>query len=379
MSSARDRCVADAHAICAIPAPTGEEARRGAWIAARLAESGLDPRRDALGDVTVRFGGDGPALVVAAHMDIVFAGVEEIEPRHDVATIHAPGIGDNSLGVAALIELARAAAELDWAGRRPLVLAATVGEEGLGNLRGVNAVLDATDCAELVAIEGGFQEQLIVGGVGSRRFEVTVSARGGHSWLDRGEPSAVHALVALLAGTVDGCPARSVNVGEIAGGTGVNVIAASASARVEFRDVAESRLAAAERRLRRAAHSAERLPRATARRDGDDALTVAIAELGVRPAGRTARRHPLVRDALRARRLAGLSQPELTTSSTDANAALGRGIPALTVGMATNHGPHTLAEHVDTTGLDRALAALKTLADLRTAPAAAPGQDARRR
>lgn len=353
--AAAGRCVADALAICAIPGPTGREARRSEWIAGRLTEIGLTVERDELGDVTARLGGPGPAIVAAAHMDTVFAGVDEIEPRRDGTTISAPGIGDNALGVAALIELGRAAAAFDWDGRRPLVLAATVGEEGLGNLRGVNAVLDAVDCAELVAIEGGFQSELIVRGVGSRRFEVVVAARGGHSWLDRGEPSAVHALVALLAETVERCPALSVNVGEIAGGTGVNVIAAGASARVEFRDLAESRLAAAERRLRRAAAEA-----------GDGAVEIEIAELGTRPAGRTARRHPLIRDALLARRRAGLPPPELTDSSTDANAALGRGIPALTVGMAINHGPHTLAEHVDLTGLPRSLVALRTLVDLRT-------------
>src|SRR5690242_16332773 len=128
------RCVEDAVAVCEIPAPTGHEGRRASWIAERLREAGLAASADPAGSVVGRAGGGdhGPPLVVAAHLDTVFAGVEEITVRREGDVLHAPGIGDNSLGLAGLLFLARRHRE--WPGGRPVVLAATVGEEGLGNL-----------------------------------------------------------------------------------------------------------------------------------------------------------------------------------------------------------------------------------------------------
>jgi tripeptide aminopeptidase len=332
------RCVEEASAVCAIPAPTGSEGPRAAWIAERLSEAGLQPRTDAEGSVVA---GDGDArLVVAAHLDTVFAGVEEIAVRREGDVLHAPGIGDNALGVAALLFLARAGP------RDGLVLAATVGEEGFGNLRGARRVVADLRPREFVALEGGGAGHLAVTGIGSARFAVRATAAGGHSWSDRGNPSALHTLIDVLHRHVEDPGTASVNVGSLHGGAGINVLAPEAEATIEFRDDDEERLDRAAARLAR-----ER--------------SVDVTELGRRPAGRTPHDHPLVRAALDAAVAAGLDRPLLDASSTDANAALGAGVPAITVGLCESRDAHTLQERVDVSALAPALAALADLVDRR--------------
>jgi acetylornithine deacetylase/succinyl-diaminopimelate desuccinylase-like protein len=331
------RCVEEACAICEIPAPTGSEARRAAWVAERLREAGLEPRIDAEGSVLA---GEGD-VVVAAHLDTVFAGIDDIAVRREGDVLHAPGIGDNSLGVAALLFLAR---------RRPqgLVLAATVGEEGLGNLRGARRVVADLRPREFIAVEGGGAGGLVTTGVGAARFSIRVTTPGGHSWSDRGSPSALHLLVDLLHRHVDRPLTTSANIGSIHGGAGINVLAPEAEATLEFRDDDEARLEAAVRRLA-----------------GEAGPHVEIAELGRRPAGRVAPDHPLVRSALEAAAAAGLAPPRLEASSTDANAALGAGIPAVTVGLCESHDAHTPEERVDVGRLRPALSALADLVSRR--------------
>jgi tripeptide aminopeptidase len=335
------RCVEEACAICAIPAPTGSEGRRAAWIAEHLREAGLQPRTDAEGSVLAG-NGDAP-LVVAAHLDTVFAGLEQIAVRREDDVLHGPGIGDNALGLAALLFLARA---VGADGRDGLVLAATVGEEGFGNLRGARRVVADLRPREFVALEGGGAGHLAVTGIGSARFAVRATGAGGHSWSDRGSPSALHVLIDVLHRHVADSGTASVNVGSLHGGAGINVLAPEAEATIEFRDDDEERLDRAAARL--------------AREPG-----VEVTELGRRPAGRTPRDHPLVRAALDAAAAAGLDRPQLDASSTDANAALGAGVPAITVGLCESRDAHTLRESVDVSVLAPALAALADLVNRR--------------
>jgi acetylornithine deacetylase/succinyl-diaminopimelate desuccinylase-like protein len=355
-------CIEDACAACAVAAPTGSEADRAAWVAARLTAAGLRPQRDGVGNVIVQFGSGAHPLVVAAHMDTVFADLCDIRVTRDGPVLRAPGIGDNSLGVAGLLYLARRASQLQWAERVPLALAATVGEEGLGNLRGSKAVVQQLDPGEFVALEGGFQDDLIISGAGSARFQIDVRAAGGHSWANRGEPSAVHVLVGILGALLDRYPTESFNVGTVSGGDGINVLAHQAAASVEFRDLSNRKLELAQRLLLR------RTQPVPVEREGADVNSahVTVTTLGMRLGGRVAKSHPLVRDALGARADAGLARPAFTTASTDANAALGQGVPAVTIGLAHNHGAHSLDEHVDVTDLDRALGAAWSLIVRRT-------------
>jgi tripeptide aminopeptidase len=348
-----ERCVDDAVAICEIPSPTGEETLRAGWLAERLSEAGLAAEKDAEGSVLARTGGDGRPLVVAAHLDTVFADVRDIRVRREGAVLHGPGIGDNSLGVAGLLFLARR-----WAGQpgRPLVLAATVGEEGLGNLRGARAVVGALGPAEFVALEGGGAGELVTEGVGSARLALRATAPGGHSWQDRGQPSALHVLVRLLARLADAPGTASFNVGELHGGAGINVLAPQATALVEFRDLDTGRLDAAVERLEGAARAV-----------AVDGVAVEVEVLGRRPGGTVDAGHPLVGDAVAALTAAGAGRPRLSASSTDANAALGAGVPAVTLGLAESADVHTAGERVDVSGLPAGLTALTDLVARRLA------------
>ena len=354
MSDETARCIADACAICAIPAPTGEEQDRAAYVADRLREAGLDPQHDDAGNVVARIGAaEGEPVVVAAHLDTVFPDVRDIAVRRDGDVLHAPGIGDNSLGVAALLALARRAVG-DGTAARPLVLAATVGEEGFGNLRGALNAVETLQPAEFIALEGGGVGELVTAGVGSARFRIDVKAPGGHSWRDRGQPSALHVLIALLRDQLADPPSASANVGSLDGGAGINVLAPEATATLEFRDPATPPLDAATERLVAAAREAS-----------DGQVDVRVEVLGRRPGGATPDDHPLVRDALDAATTAGLTRPRLTESSTDANAALGAGIPAVTVGLCHSREAHTLQESVDVALLGPSLAALADLVSRR--------------
>jgi tripeptide aminopeptidase len=347
------RCVEDACAICEIPAPTGDEERRATWVAEQLRDAGLDAHVDAAGSVIARAGPPGRApVIVAAHLDTVFPDVEDITVRREGELLHGPGIGDNSLGLAGLLFLARRLGARRP--RRPVVLAATVGEEGLGNLRGARAVVEALDPAEFIALEGGGVGEVVITGVGSARFAIRVRVPGGHSWRDREEPSAVHVLIDLLAGPLADPGTASRNVGSIRGGAGINVLAPEAEATLEFRDLDTGRLDAAADRLAAAVRAAN-----------VDRVTVELEELGRRPGGEIAADHPLVRDAVAAAEAAGLGRPHLAEASTDANAALGAGVPAITVGLCASHDVHTRDERVDVTRLGPSLGALADLLERR--------------
>lgn len=337
-------------ALCAIPAPTGEEGARAAAVLERLARiPGLTAWRDEIGNVLARLeGGRNPngdpaevrmsPVIVTAHLDTVFDVATPLAPRRDGETLRGPGIGDNTVAVAALLALA---AELaDRPRGRPLLLAATVGEEGLGNLRGVRTVLRAQPASCLIALEGHGLDEITVQAIGSVRLSVRCTAPGGHSWGDRGTPSAVHALAGVVAqlaaivpAAIGGC---STNVGIFHGGTGINVIAAEALCAVDLRATDQVQLDAAELLARQIVAAATR-PR----------VQFAIEEIGRRPAGILAHDHPLVLAAQAARARAGLPAAELAEGSTDANAAFEAGIPGISIGLTRGGGVHRTDEYIE--------------------------------
>lgn len=358
-AAATAQTVADAERICAVAAPPFAEGPRGELVARMLAEAGApDVTTDAVGNVIAKFPGgvdpDAPPVAFAAHLDTVFAADVAIAVTREGDRLAAPGIGDNSLGVAALVHLAR-----HLAGRalqRPLWLVATVGEEGLGDLRGAKALVAEHALAGFVAVEGSMLDTITVAAVGSLRHRVTVRGPGGHSWADRGGPSAIHALVRGLGAALDAIPARedvAFNVGTIEGGTGVNAIAAEASALLDLRCGDDDDLQA----LAAGVHAAIRAGA------GTDGVAVEIDQLGHRPGGALPAGHPLLDCARRARAAAGLPPALENASSTDANAAHGRGVPAITVGITTGGNLHRLDEYLDLPPIAGGLGALTALAD----------------
>jgi tripeptide aminopeptidase len=345
-SPAVEAVIADALEICAVAAPTGAEGARAALVAAKLAAAGARPASDATGNVVARFGPlDGPAAIVAAHLDTVFATDTPLEPARDGDLLHGPGIGDDSLALAALVHLARRLAAASPA--HPVVLAATVGEEGLGDLRGARGLLDAVACDAFVALEGHGIDTIQTAGIASARLLARASGPGGHSWGDRGTPSAVHLLVAGLQAALAAAGDGHLNVGVVRGGTSINTIAAESSAEIDLRDADDAtlddRVAAVTAALER--HGLE------------------VRPVGRRPGGVTASEHPLVVAARAARAAAGLAEAEEVASSTDANAALGRGLPAISVSLTRGAHAHRLDEHVELAPVPGGLVALEHLVD----------------
>jgi tripeptide aminopeptidase len=347
-----DRVVVDARRICAVPAPPFGEAERGRFVASLFAGAGVSARTDATGNVIAPLGGSGPETVVfAAHLDTVFPAGTPIEFAEGDGRLAAPGLGDNSVAIAALLHLARRLAGREL--RRPVALVATVGEEGLGDLRGAKAVLDELECGGFVAVEGLTLPAIKVTGVGSVRLRATVTGPGGHPWMHRGAPSAVHGLAEGVAAALHEARAAGVvmNVGVIAGGTAINTIASEASAEIDLRAEDDAVLAAAASRVTAALEAVE------------EGLETAVELLGRRPAGAIAPDHPLLQAARRARERAGLPPAREDAASTDANAAYGRGIPAITVGVTTGGNAHRLDEYIDLAPIASGLAALEALAD----------------
>jgi acetylornithine deacetylase/succinyl-diaminopimelate desuccinylase-like protein len=363
------RLVADAIRICETPAPTGEEAARGRLFAEMLAEAGVPTTTDGAGNVIGEIPGD-PALatfVLAAHLDTVFPEAREIRVREADGWLHAPGIGDNSMGVAALVALAR---ELPRKGLGRIHLAATVGEEGNGDLRGARHLVETLGAGidAFVAVEGGMRDRIVVTGIGAERLRITVTGPGGHSWGDAGTPSAIAGAAALVTDIygidVPTAPRSSVNVGTLSGGHSVNSIAGDARLDVDLRSMDQATVL----RMRDAVTDLVR------RRFADGGpLAATVETIGSRPAGAIDPGHPLVAAARAARAEAGLGPAQEIASSTDANIPLAAGLPAICVGIGIGEDAHKPAERLRVEGLGEGLTALSGLVRRAAAtPAARP-------
>jgi len=336
------RLQAHLRALTEVPAPPFGEGVRSAAVAAAWRSCGLDVAVDDLGDVVAEVpGGEGPRVMLAAHLDTVFPAGTDVRVRElEDGRWAAPGIADDGGGLAVLTTLAEEAAA-GRGGRRPrLTLAATVGEEGLGDLRGARRVVAdrAGRIDVFVAVDGGLG-QVVSGAVGSRRWVARFRARGGHAWGDRGSPSAVHAMGdaihALIRLDVPSEPASSLNVGLASGGSSVNAIAEVASLTLDVRSVDPDTLALLMGRVEQRLRSVGRRHR----------VELEIEAVGDRPAGRTADERLL--GAARAALARAGVEARVAPSSTDANAAVAAGIPAIGFGVARGGDAHRLSEWIE--------------------------------
>ena len=339
------RLISDLVELAQTPAPTFDEEPRMDWLEARLSEARGRRDRDATGNMIWSWGSGSPRVVVAAHVDTVFPSGTDLTVCTGGDELVGPGIGDNAAAVAVAVNVVEELLAADVLG--PAAVAFTVGEEGLGNLRGAIAAVDALAPEAFVALEGHGLDEVIVDAVGSVRAQVRVSGPGGHSWEDRGTPSAIDGLTALAASLRElGTAQAPVNIGTIAGGRSVNTIADSATMLVERRGLDQEPL--------------ERFEEVVAALELPLPLRVESEIVGRRPAGRLDRGQPLLRRVLAVRERLGLPTT-LGEGSTDANAALAAGVPALCVGVACGSGMHTLQERIDRRSLDRGASFVEAL------------------
>lgn len=354
-AEATSRQVVDLTArIAAIPAPTGDEGARSAFVADEARRRGLrDVKVDSLGDVVAVLPGrtDNPPVLLAAHLDTVFPAGTPLPIAEHEGRLMGPGVGDNSLGVAALLCVPDVLKEMGVSPEVDIILAAPVGEEGLGNLRGMRAVVDSLPrLGAAVALEGHNLGRVTHIAVGSRRLRVSMTGPGGHSWGDYGRPSAIHALAALIqeldALTLPAQPKTTLNVGLVEGGISVNTIAPTASLVLDLRSIDEDVLA-------QVGGQVDRLIEEAGRRE----ITVRREVLGERPAGLVALDSRVVDVATSV--LSGLGlDPVCDASSTDANIPISRGIPAICLGLTSGGNVHREDEFIDLAPVSTGLAQL---------------------
>ena len=346
---ADDVTLARQAALSATPAPTGAEGARGARVAELFREIGLSPVAvDQAGNVCGWFGnGHGSApVVLAAHLDTVFGPEVDVRVKRRGQRLEGPGISDNARGLAALVAVAEALVATDVATARPILFAATVGEEGSGDLRGVKYLLNGKretgngKPAAFIALDGAGLDRVIHRALGSKRYHVTFGGPGGHSWAAFGVANPANAVgraAALLADLpIATAPRTTCAVVGLGGGTGLNSIPQDAWLDLDLRSEDPRALAQLDVTVRAALERAADDENRT-RSTGTPPLRVEVQLVGDRPCGITPRAHPLVQAAIAANRALG-RDAELTSASTDANAPIALGIPAIALGAGGKAG-----------------------------------------
>jgi acetylornithine deacetylase/succinyl-diaminopimelate desuccinylase-like protein len=342
--------------LARIPAPTFAERERAEAYAGRLTALGIeDVRIDNIANVTARVPGasSAGALVLAGHLDTVFPidTPLDIERRGD--RLHGPGIGDNSLGAAAVAYMPAMLKRIGIEPPLDLVLTGNVGEEGLGDLCGIRRVVDSTaDIRGVIAVEGHNLGRVTHIAVGSRRIRVQVNGPGGHSWGDFGRPNAIHVaseiITELARIPTPPAPKTTLSVGMIEGGISVNTIPPTVSFLVDMRSVDHANLIKTYERVERIL----RQPRS--------GVTVTWDLIGDRPAGSVPFDDPMVRHALDILKDLGIA-PIPDASSTDANISISRGIPSVCIGLTSGGHAHRPDEYIDIPPIAMGLAQLAAL------------------
>ncbi|MGH9844103.1 MAG: M20/M25/M40 family metallo-hydrolase [Blastocatellia bacterium] len=348
--------------FCEIPAPTFEEAKRGDYFKRRFAELGLkNVRVDGIGNVIGEWSGatpSAPVLVLAAHLDTVFPAETPLKTKREGAKISLPGIGDDCRGLTVLLAVIRAMKEARIETEGTIVFVANVGEEGLGDLRGIRHLFNGEmkgKATHFISVDGAGLE-ITNRAVGVVRYRVSFRGPGGHSYGAFGLPSPIHALGRAIEKIsrfeVPKQPRTTFNVGRIDGGTSVNSVAHTAWMEVDLRSEGKEELAKMDGDLKRVVQQALDEENETWAKFGKSLakLTVEMKMVSERPAGYQAPDTPIVQIAKAADARLGIPS-KLVSGSTDSNLPLSLGVPSITIdGGGDGRGAHSLDEYFDTTG-----------------------------
>src|SRR5438067_1303085 len=349
--------------FAAIPAPPFGESKRAAWLKKKFSDVGLSRVTiDEQGNVIGFRPGKDPAQplnAVAAHIDTVFPAGTEIKIRREGARLLGPGISDNASGVTALLATAAALDAAKISHQAGFVFIGTVGEEGEGDLRGMRHIFSAApfraNIAATLVVDGAGTETIVNHALGSRRFEITLRGKGGHSWSDFGEPNPLAILAKVVADFYQtdvprtGKKKSAYNVGVFQSGTSVNSIPQSATARVDLRSEAQEEIDRLEEALRNAVNAA------VSSNGQPKTLACEIKKIGQRPAAELDAGARIVQIA-RAVDAHLEIRSRLHCSSTDANIPLALGQEAISIGAGgAGGGAHTLEEWYEPAGRDLAL------------------------
>jgi acetylornithine deacetylase/succinyl-diaminopimelate desuccinylase-like protein len=352
LKSDEARYIKEAIQISEIPAPTFAEAKRAKAYAALLKANGLsDVRIDSISNVIgVRKGtGNGPKIAIVAHLDTVFDAKTDVKVKKKGDVLYGPGLTDDSAALASMLSWLRAMDQAKIKTPGDLYFMASVGEEGLGNLRGIKQLAkDYPDIAGYMMLEPVPMPVAVTANTGVTRLLVTFTGPGGHSWGAYGQvPSANHALGRLIAKIADmpiPTSARtSFTVGIIKGGRSVNTISPDASLELDIRSLGNRELQAVAKQVETYAQQAVAEEN---KRWGVNSLKVSMKDLGGRPGGMTPPDHPIVHGWMAAAQSLGVKPILLAGASTDAAIPMSQGIPALVLGFGgVTGGFHALDEN----------------------------------
>jgi tripeptide aminopeptidase len=353
--------------LVTIPGPPFGEEQRAKWMAERFAQAGVsDVRIDKIGNVLGYLPAaklppesSGPIVVLSAHLDTVFPADTPLNPTvtsaDGVTTLCAPGACDNGAGVAGMLAIVHALIQAKVNLASPLLVLGNVGEEGEGDLRGVRHFYRQQALAGRVAahivLDGSGADSAVTQALGSRRYRITITGPGGHSFTDAGTPNPIAALATALATLAQTplpeTPSTTLNLGTIHGGTSVNSIPESATASVDFRSTGAEELLRLEVALHRAVEDAVDLCNSHAKKIGTRSrglIDFTVEKIGDRPAAQLADDSPMLEVLRAVDRHLGM-QSESRLGSTDANIPISLGVPSLSMGAGgEGGGAHTLAE-----------------------------------
>jgi tripeptide aminopeptidase len=337
--------------ICEIPAPPFHEEVRGRELKRLFESLDLhDVRTDRAGNVIgVRPGKSArPNLVFAAHLDTVFPEGTDVKVTVDGDILKGPGIGDDCRGLAAMLGVIRALDEAHIETPGTITFVADVGEEGLGDLRGMKELFGATlkgQIDKFFSVDGlGFTIDNV--GVGSNRYRVTFKGPGGHSYGAFGMANPIQAMGRAIAKIdafeVPAQPKTTFNVGRVGGGTSVNAIPFEAWMEVDMRSADAASLKAVDDKFKAALQQA--VDEENKRWNDRGTVTVSAELVGLRPGGNTPENDPIVQTAIAVSKAMGFPV-SLHEGSTDANVPMNLGIPAITIGGGGGgSGAHSLGE-----------------------------------
>jgi tripeptide aminopeptidase len=365
LRASEPQTIEDQIRLCEVEAPPFKEAKRAQLYAQMFRDIGLqNVRIDKEGNVLGDRPGTQPRprLVFAAHLDTVFPEGTKVEVKRDGSILRGPGIGDDCRGLAVVLAVARAIVKGNIQTPGTITFVGNVGEEGLGDLRGVKYLFHQGMKGQIdrfVSVDGtGLGLTHIA--VGSLRYRVTFKGPGGHSYGAFGMVNPIQALGRAMARIADfqvpSEPKTTFNVGRIGGGTSVNAIPYEAWMEVDMRSADPASLQSVDAKFHKAVDDAVADENA---RWGSRQLTVEKTLVGNRPAGQTKADAPIVVAAISATKALNIAV-SLDEGSTDSNIPINMGIPAITIdGGGRGRGAHALDESFDTTeswrGTQRAL------------------------
>ena len=329
--------------ITEIPAPPFKESVRAADLLKRFKALGMkDARIDAEGNViAVRKGVSAngrPRLVLAAHLDTVFPEGTDVKVKKQNDRYYAPGIIDDARGLAAMLQVLRTMNEMKMETVGDVIFAANVGEEELGDLRGVKAIFQVDKNIDgFISIDGSAVWRIVNAATGSHRFKIGFKGPGGHSFGAFGLPSAIHAMGRAISKIADiqtlKEPKTTFTVGTVSGGTSVNAIAADAELGLDMRSDSAVELAKLEAHMKSLVQLAVDEENARWKmKPGPNVIRAEFKLVGDRPAGSQPTASPVVMTARAAVGAMGIEVKAVQASSTDSNLPISLGIPAATMG-----------------------------------------------